>query len=74
VYFKIKVHADAKEDKLERLAADSYRIWVRSPAEAGRANRAALQMLAEDLGKPAGLLRIVKGAHAPAKIIELREV
>ena len=73
MFIKVKVQANAKENRLEVRGTDSFRIWVREPAEAGRANRAGLALLAAHLKKPVGVLRIVKGAHAPAKIIEIRQ-
>jgi uncharacterized protein YggU (UPF0235/DUF167 family) len=73
MFIKVKVQADAKKNRLEERSPDTFRLWVRAPAEEGRANRAVLELLAEHLGKPVGALRIIKGAHAPAKIIELRE-
>ena len=48
-------------------------VRVRAPAQAGRANRDALAMVAKALGLVPGRLRLVKGAHSPSKIVEVRE-
>ena len=70
---KLKVHADSRERRVERRAADSYEIWVKARPREGAANREALAALAAALGARSGDLRLVKGATSPAKIVELRE-
>jgi uncharacterized protein YggU (UPF0235/DUF167 family) len=71
-YLRLKVHAEAKKEKLTATGQDRFEIWVREPAEGGRANRAVLALLSACLQIPAGRLWIVKGAHSPAKIIAVR--
>lgn len=67
---RLKVHAGAREDRLERRAATAFEVWVRAPAERRLANAAALSLLARELGCPAKCLRLVKGATSPAKIVQ----
>ncbi len=69
-YFKMKVTADARRNALTVKSADSFAVSVKEPAEDGRANRAALALLAAHLKTAPQALRIIKGAHQPAKIIE----
>ena len=71
-YLKIKVRASAKESRLNKKSSDAYELFVREQAENGRANRAALMLLASELGVPTGRLMIIKGAHSPSKIIAVR--
>lgn len=68
---RLKVHPGAREERLERKAASAYEAWVRPPAERGRANAAALALLARGLGVEAKRLRLVKGATSPSKIVEI---
>jgi uncharacterized protein YggU (UPF0235/DUF167 family) len=68
-YLKVKVHAEAKENRVLQKSPDGYEVFVIEPAERGRANKAVLALLAEHLGVAAGRLWIVKGAHSPAKIV-----
>jgi len=68
---KLKVHAGSRAASLEQKAADSYEVWVKSPAEQGLANRAALAALASALHRPPRSLRIVKGATSPHKIVKV---
>ena len=65
---KVKVHAGEKKNRLEQKSADSFEIWVKAPAEEGRANQAVRAILAERLGVPENKLSLVKGATSPAKI------
>lgn len=72
IYFRLKVHASAKEERLHSIGPDRFEVWVREPAEGGRANRAVLALLSKSVGVPAGRLWIVKGAHTSSKIIALK--
>jgi len=72
MYLKVKVHADSKKERLLRKKPDTFEIFVSEPAKDGRANASVLKRLASELGIPAGKLWIIKGAHTPAKIIEVR--
>ena len=71
-YLRLKVHAGAKADKLVVKGSDRFEAWVREPAEAGRANKAVLTLLAAHLRIHPGRLWIIKGAHQPSKIIAIR--
>jgi hypothetical protein len=72
-YIKVKVHADEKKNRLEQLAADKIEVWVKAPAEQGRANAAVRVLLAEYLGLPENKLSLIKGATSPAKIFLVRD-
>lgn len=69
--YKVKVHADSREDRILRRGPDSYETWVRAEPREGRANAAVLGLLAKELGVEAKRLRIVKGAASPSKIVSL---
>ncbi len=68
LFIKVKVHAGQKHNRLEQKAPDSYEIWVKAPAEQGRANEAVKAVLAEKLGVAENKLSLIKGATSPAKI------
>lgn len=72
-YIKVKVHADEKKNKIVQKAEDSFEIWVKAPAEQGRANEAVRAILAEYVGVPENKLSLIKGATSPAKIFLLRD-
>ena len=71
MFYKLKVHPDAKENKISKKGADSFEIWVKAPAERGRANAAALGLLAADIRTDRKRILLVKGAHSPAKIVRI---
>ena len=72
-YIKVKVHADEKKNKIVQKAEDSFEIWVKAPAEQGRANEAVRAILAGYVGVPENKLSLIKGATSPAKIFLLRD-
>lgn len=71
-YLKVKVHADEKREKILEKSADTFEIWVKAPAEQGRANAAVRTALAAHLGVAENRLSLIKGATSPAKIFLLR--
>lgn len=72
-YLKVKVHADERKEKLVQKSADTFEIWVKAPAEQGRANAAVRAVLAAHLGVAENKLSLMKGATSPAKIFLLRK-
>ncbi len=71
MFYKLKVHADAKENKIIKKGPDSFEIWIKAPAERGRANAAALGLLAAEIHTECKRILLVKGAHGPAKIVRI---
>lgn len=67
-YLKVKVHAGEKKNALVQKAPDTFEIWVKAPAEQGRANEAVRALLAQHLGVAENKLSLVKGATSPSKI------
>ena len=67
-YLKVKVHAGEKKNQLVQKAPDTFEIWVKAPAQEGRANEAVRTLLAQQLGVAANKLSLIKGATSPAKI------
>ena len=68
---RVKAHPGARENRVEEKSPTAYEVWVRAEPEQGRANAAVLALLAGRLGVEAKRLRIVKGATAPSKIVEV---
>ena len=67
-YIKVKVHAGEKKNKLVQKAPDTFELWVKAPAEQGRANEAVRAVLAQHFNLPENKLSLIKGATSPAKI------
>ena len=72
-YIKVKVHAGEKHNKIVEKSADTFEIWVKAPAEQGRANEAVRMVLAEYMGVAENKLSLIKGATSPAKIFLKRD-
>ena len=72
-YIKVKVHADEKKNKIVQKSADTYEVWVKAPAQEGRANEAVRAVLAQQLNVTENKLSLIKGATSPAKIFLLRD-
>lgn len=69
MYLKIKVIADSKQEKVEQIKSDEYRIWVRMPAENNAANNRVLEIIRGMY--PATSVRLVSGHHSPSKIVSI---
>ena len=69
MYLKIKVVVDAKEEKIEKLENDSWRIWVKMPRENNLANNRVLEIIHRE--HPNTSVRIVSGHHSPSKIVSI---
>ena len=67
-YLKVKVHAGEKKNVLTQKAPDTFEVWVKAPAQEGRANEAVRAMLAAHLGVAENKLSLIKGATSPSKI------
>ncbi|MDD5630157.1 MAG: DUF167 family protein [Elusimicrobia bacterium] len=68
---RVKVHPDSRENRIEEKGPAAYEAWVKAEAEQGKANAAVLALLAARLGIEAKRLRIIKGATAPSKIVQV---
>jgi uncharacterized protein YggU (UPF0235/DUF167 family) len=69
MYLKIKVIPEAKDEKVEQVKDDEYRIWVKVEAKNNRANERVLEMLREKF--PGNSVRLVSGHHSPSKIVSI---
>jgi uncharacterized protein len=68
----VRVHPGAKREALRgRLADGALRVDVSAPPEGGRANAAVCALIADVLGVRASDVRVVHGAGARRKLIEV---
>lgn len=67
----LSVKPAARENKIEKIDEDSYKVWVKEPAEKGKSNRAIIKNLAEYFKVPSGRVRIVAGHTSRSKIVEI---
>jgi uncharacterized protein len=69
---RIRVSPGARRTELVGRQGAAWKIRVAAPPERGRANDAALELLAERLRLPRTGLTLVAGASARDKVVELR--
>ncbi len=68
---KLHVTPGAREDRIIGWREGSLRLKVRARPERGRANEAALRLLADRLGLRRASLGIVRGAASRDKLVEV---
>lgn len=68
---KVKVHPSSRVDRHIKKAEHAFDVYVRSAAQAGKANEACLRLVSLHLNVPVGKIWIVKGARKPNKILRV---
>ena len=69
----VKVKPTAKEEKVEKIDANSFKVSVKEPPKEGRANRAVHRALAAYLRIPKSALSMVKGSRSRHKIFMIHD-
>ncbi len=69
MYIKVTVFPDFKKEQIEKTGEDSFRMYIREPAERGQANKKVLKVLQEIY--PNKKIRIVSGALTTKKLIHI---
>jgi uncharacterized protein (TIGR00251 family) len=67
----LKVHPRARRDRLSRHE-DEYKLEVTVPPVEGRANEAVIEFFSRSLRLPRSAVRIVTGARARRKVVEIQ--
>jgi hypothetical protein len=68
---KLKVITRAKEEQVQKLSDQSYKIKVHAPPERGRANERVRELLSEEFNVNKNKIRIVSGELNNKKIVEI---
>jgi len=68
---KLRVKAGGRRDALLGTHGGALKLSVRAAPEKGKANRAVIALLAEELGIPVASIELVSGAASPDKVVEL---
>jgi hypothetical protein len=71
VNIAIKIKPNAKQEKIEKINESEYLLWVRSPAQEGKANQAAIALLSDFLRIPKTRITIIRGHKSRNKIISI---
>jgi hypothetical protein len=70
---RVRVRPRAGKRAVEVSGSGDLTVSVLSPPEKGRANQEVVELLAEHFGLPASRVRIVRGAGARLKLVELAD-
>jgi uncharacterized protein (TIGR00251 family) len=71
VRFRVKVQARARREEIVGEQGGLLRLRVTAPPIEGRANQAAVALLAEHLRVPKSSIKIAAGERAPIKLVEV---
>jgi len=67
----LTVKANAKQEKVEEVAAGEYRVHVKAPPREGRANEAVIRALAEHFSVPKSHVVILAGQTGKRKLVRI---
>lgn len=67
----VKVKANSKTEKIEKIGDKSFAVSVKAPAKEGKANLAVVKALAKYFGIAQSDARILSGLNSKQKIIEI---
>ncbi|MDD5145336.1 MAG: DUF167 domain-containing protein [Candidatus Pacebacteria bacterium] len=67
----VKVKTKSSKEKIEKVSDTNFNVWVHEIPEKGKANRAVIKTLADYFGISQANIKIVSGATAKLKVIEL---
>lgn len=68
---QIKITANAKQDKIEKISENQYKIWVKAPAVENKANKHLINLLAKYFNTSKSNVNILKGEKSKNKIVEI---
>lgn len=67
----VKVVPGASRQRIVGMHGEAIKVAVTAPPEAGKANRAVCELLAEVIGVPARNVTVAAGASSPFKTIRI---
>ncbi len=67
----VKVQAKSKQEKVEQLDVDQYKVWVTAAPANGEANAATIEILADYFNVAPSLVKIKSGNKSAHKVIEI---
>lgn len=68
---RIKVKANSKQTKIDRISNSEFTVYVKQPPREGRANAAIIKLLSEYFDIPMNSVIIERGRASKNKIIVL---
>jgi uncharacterized protein len=67
----VKVKAQSKSEKVERITKSQYEVWVKAPAKEGKANLAVIALLSRYFDLPKSAIDILRGHSSRNKLLEI---
>ncbi|OHA62945.1 MAG: hypothetical protein A2748_00500 [Candidatus Wildermuthbacteria bacterium RIFCSPHIGHO2_01_FULL_45_20] len=67
----VTVKAGAKQNIVEKIGANEFKVTVKEPSKEGKANLAVIDLLSEYFDAPKNNVRIVSGLGAKKKIVQI---
>lgn len=67
----VQLKPGSKQEKIEKNPLGGYFIWVREPAKEGKANEAAIELLAKHFDVPKSLVILVSGHSSKKKVFDI---
>lgn len=74
MFIKIKVFSGSKKNEIIKKSEDSFDVKVREKPKQGKANRAAIEILASYLKLPKEKIKLIKGFKEKNKIFEIKTI
>lgn len=67
---QVKAYPCSGREEIKKISEDSYKIYLKKPAENNKANAELIKMLKKHFGREA---KIIKGMRSGDKIVEVKE-
>ena len=67
----VKVKANAKEDRIEKITDSSFSVWVKEKPQDGKANYAVREALASYFNIPKSRIILIRGETSKDKTFEV---
>lgn len=67
----VKVKPNAKQERIEKIEENNFLVWVREKQQDGRANQAAINILAEYFAIPKSRVDLLRGHTSRQKVFEI---
>lgn len=68
---QVKVQTRAKEERIEQLDLEDYKVWVTAAPQDGEANQAVIEVVAEHFDVAPSRVHIKSGSKSSRKLIEI---
>lgn len=71
MYVKVKVVANARKEKIEKIGDNRYKIDIKEPAEQNLANNRIIEIISDLYKVKRNNVKIFSGHHSPSKLLSV---